>query len=371
MQPFYVLSDRCLDRERELDVKDYNQLLTPQKLWYGIIHRHMAMTSSAFAAICAPFLTIIASGLFSPGAAISQQTGIIAQTTAWFNTSDTHAPYGGSFNNSDPPMITRIMYSNAGFPQWTYSELALAEVGFEAGVTGNITRTHNAASVPSQLAIEVPALRVVMNCTTRPYTSAAPAPIVSSFQSSAPTFLEVNMTFPEAATEGDNFQQGSPRWNYANGALTTQWAYNNKPGIVGYWTPAFFGDAPWPTTMSLFAEVDANGNPKNITILTCMPYIETVRANAVFNLPSFELAAPATAIESAAKYFNNDSFWAMTPFSIAGGTFDQVLIPVNLTKPSPLSASDSFFQALFQSHAVSWVRQTPENSLMQSDTYIE
>jgi hypothetical protein len=64
LQPFYVLSDRCPSREREVDVKDYNRLLTPQKLWYAIRYRHLAMASAALAAICAPFLTIVVSGLF-------------------------------------------------------------------------------------------------------------------------------------------------------------------------------------------------------------------------------------------------------------------------------------------------------------------
>lgn len=184
-----------------------------------------------------------------------------------------------------------------------------------------------------------------MNCTTHQYTSAAP---VLSIESS-PTLLEVNITSLGGCPNLTNLD--TP-WTCSDGKLSTQWYY--KPGIIGYWSPDYFSDPLYPSTIGLFGKVDAKGNPENLTILICAPYVETVRANVTFNIPSFDLVPsaagpPVAAIESTAKFFNNDSFWSL--YGNGGeteNTFDSVLPSVNLTTPSPLSSSDGFFQALFQ-----------------------
>ena len=141
-------------------------------------------------------------------------------------------------------------------------------------------------------------------------------------------------------------------WIYAKGILSTQWLSN--PGIIGYWTPpTWFGAAPCPTTLGIFGEVDDHENVRNLTVLACLPYVETLQASATFQLPNFELVPsiekpPVAPIESSAKFFNNDSYWAMNSWGETENAFDSVLATVNLSTQSPLSASDGFFQALFQ-----------------------
>ena len=141
--------------------------------------------------------------------------------TGWFNVTDPDYPFGTFYNNSDPKATTRIVYLNASYPQWTYSELALAEIDPEKD-SNNKAASYNASS-SSQLSIQMPSLRANMNCTVLPYLSAAV---------SQQDFLEVNINFPEACTQGGNVL---PDWGYAKGILSTQWLY--KPGIIGYWTP--------------------------------------------------------------------------------------------------------------------------------------
>ena len=230
------------------------------------------------------------------------------------------------------------MYSGANFPRWTSSELVLAQIGLKTGVSGDLFGNHNASSAPSQLSIEVPALRGVMNCTPH---------AIKSARRTSDEWLEINITFPEAVALPRGTQM--PSWNYANGTLSTLWFSSARAGIVGYWTPDFFGDADWLTTMGLFAKVDADGNPENVTILTCKPYVETIQTNAIFDVPSFDLIAPASPINSTARYFNDDSYFKMSSPDVTQGsnTFDDVLLPVNLTTGYPLSRTDSFFQALF------------------------
>lgn len=243
-------------------------------------------------------------------------------------------------------MTTHIMYSNASFPQWTFSELALAEIGFETELPEDIASL-GTSTAPSQLSINLPAIRAVMNCTTHPYTSAA-----TIFDEHMLTFLEVNMTFSGGCPKTLHPYSNATSWSCNNDRLSTQWYY--KPGIIGYWSPDYFGDPLFPTTIGLFGKVDAKGNTENLTMLTCAPYVETVQANATFNLPSFDLVPsaagpPVTAIESTVKFFNNDSFWSI--FGNGDTTqnvFDVVLPSVYITTQPPLSSSDGFFQALFQ-----------------------
>ena len=260
--------------------------------------------------------------------------------TGWFNVTNPDS-LGWVGNNSDPKATTRIVYSNASYPQWTYSELALAEIDLEIESKKDAA-SYNASS-PSQLSIQIPSLRANVNCTVLPYLSAAVKPWPSQ-----PAFLEVNISFPQACTQGGDVLTS---WGYAKGILSTKWLC--KPGIIGYWTPStWFGAAPCPTTLGIFGEVDDHGNPRNLTVLACLPYVETVQASATFQLPNFDLVPstekpPVAPIESSARFFNNDSYWAMD-LDGEENAFDHVLATVNLSTPSPLSASDGFFQALFQ-----------------------
>ena len=260
--------------------------------------------------------------------------------TGWFNAG---YPLGFVFpNNTDPKATTRIVYSNASYPQWTYSELALAEINLDVESKKDATGANG--SSPSQLSIEVPSLRANLNCTVFPHLSAAVVP-----WSSQPAFLEVNVSFPNACTQDGSLPES---WSFAKGILSTTWLYN--PGIIGYWTPpTWFGPTPCPTTLGIFGEVDDHGNPGNLTVLACLPYVETVQASATFQLPNFDLVPstekpPVVPIESSARFFNSDSYWAMNGWGATENAFDSVLATVNLSTPSPLSASDGFFQALFQ-----------------------
>ena len=258
--------------------------------------------------------------------------------TGWFNVTNSDYSLDRVYNNSDPKATTRIVYLNASYPQWTYSELALAEIDLE--IDSNKEAASYNASSPSQLSIQIPSLRANMNCTVLPYLSAAV---------SKQDLLEVNISFPQACTQGGNVLT---EWGYARGILSTQWRYNS--GIIGYWTPpTWFGAATCPTTLGIFGEVDDHGNPRNLTVLACLPYVETVQASATFQLPNFDLVPstekpPVVPIESSARFFNNDSYWAMNSWGEEENAFDSVLATVNLSTRSPLSASDGFFQALFQ-----------------------
>ncbi|KAL8845078.1 MAG: hypothetical protein Q9176_000750 [Flavoplaca citrina] len=296
----------------------------------------------------------------SPGPATTTFDGVNMKITGWFNVTEQPPPehlYWSALNNSDPFMTTRIMYSNASGPRWTYSELALAKIDLADDTTEDILSSErmSVSSDPPSITVEVPALRAVMNCTTRPHATTRRQALYSN--QSDYRLLEVNLTLPDICNQLDE----STSFTCSDNKMSTQWMY--KPGIIGYWAESW---TQARTTMGVFGDIDEEGIPKNLTILTCTPYLETVQARAIFDLPAFEPADQSVAvdtsgtprietIESTRKLFNHDSFWTLfgggggPQRGRPGGTFDKVLPSVNLTGyPSPLASSDGFFQALFQ-----------------------
>lgn len=184
-------------------------------------------------------------------------------------------------NSSDPRMTTHIMYSNASFPQWTFSELTLAEIGFETELPEDIASL-GTSTAPSQLFHQSPSHPCGHELYNTSLYSAAPI-----FNENQLTLLKVNMTFSRGCPKTLDSNSNDTSWSCNNDRLSTQWYY--KPGIIGNWSPDYFGDPLFPTTIGLFGKVDAKGNTENLTMLTCAPYVETVQANATFNLPSFDL----------------------------------------------------------------------------------
>lgn len=279
--------------------------------------------------------------------ALSRQSGIEVSIAGWFNATPENTSavaYGPSF--ADPLATTRIIYLNDSFPQWTYAELALAEIG-----PIDTSRIKLNSSAALQVSLEVPALRAVLNCTTHPYLTTGLGKATFNSQ----RYFQVNMTWPEACSD---FSLRNNVWTYEDGELSTQWAFDpTTPGVIAYWAP---GDdshsASCPRAMALFGEVDSRGKASELTILTCNPYVEKLQAQATFEVPSFNLTTARGAnlsikpLEDTTEFFSNDSYFSLTYNAVGRdqNVFDEALISVNLTTPSPLAASDGFFQALFQ-----------------------
>ena len=64
LQPYYEIKYGPLYQSRGVFVKDYNGMLALQTFWFAIRHRHLALMFSTLAALLAPFLTIVVSGLY-------------------------------------------------------------------------------------------------------------------------------------------------------------------------------------------------------------------------------------------------------------------------------------------------------------------
>ncbi|KAL8864971.1 MAG: hypothetical protein Q9198_009537 [Flavoplaca austrocitrina] len=221
---------------------------------------------------------------FLPGPATTTFDGVNMKITGWFNVTEQPPPehlYWSALNNSDPFMVTSIMYSNASYPRWTYSELALAKIDLADNTAEDILSSErmSVSSDPPSITVEILALRAVMNYTTRPYAITRRQPLY--YNQSDYSLLEVNLTLPDICDQLDE----STSFTCSDNRMSTQWMY--KPGIIGYWAESW---TQARTTMGVFGDIDDEGIPKNLTVLTFTPYLETVQTRAIFDLPSFELA---------------------------------------------------------------------------------
>ncbi|KAI4256448.1 MAG: hypothetical protein L6R42_006215, partial [Xanthoria sp. 1 TBL-2021] len=352
LQRFHNLQEGRTERDSNTFTKDFGGMIPIRAFVHALRNGHVAMMATTLTALSGPATLVY--------------DAVNTKIIGWFNVTDhrlptfPERPYWPARNNSDPFMITRIIYPNASYPQWTYSELALAEIALDDDVAQEVSSWDNTVSShPPSITVETPALRAVMNCTSQPYASARQLP-PAPYQGTDPAphytldyaLLEVNLTLPDICSHID---EDSSLFPCFNSAMSTQWVY--KRGIIGYWAGSW---AQVGMTMGIFGDIDAIGNPRDLTILTCMPYVETLQARAVFELPSFELAhrtvaegtletSPVEAIESTRKFFNHDSFWTLFGENLTGDPFDKVLPSVNRTGfPSQFASSDGFFQALFQ-----------------------
>ena len=203
----------------------------------------------------------------SPGPTTTTFDGVNMKITGWFNVTEQPPPehlYWSALDNSDPFMTPRIMYSNASYPRWTYSELALAKIDLADDSAEDILSSERmpVSLDPPSITVEIPALRAVKNCTTRPYTTTR-QPFHSD--QSDYSLLEVNLTLPDICNQLDE----STSFTCSDNKMSSQWMY--KPGIIGYWAESWTQSR---TTMGVFGDIDEEGIPKNLAILTCTPYLE-------------------------------------------------------------------------------------------------
>ena len=282
---------------------------------------------------------------------VRSSSTLSANTLGWFNETHPARPNASmSEQYWDVTILDNIMYLGSIPPQWTSLELALAKIQNDGGQGPN---TNSA-----QLSIQVPALRGVMNC-----SSTKVADIAASAND-----LSFDMTVPEhccsswGMSSSDQSTESRTSSTYAflkcsDGQLRSNWT--SKPGINGFLSDIASSDWTCPTTVGVFAEIDDKDTAQNLTAFTCMPYVESVQAEAVFDYPSFNLStnqsspsstndkSSAQSIESTKQYFNNESLWTTGALVFASGNQNS-LMQMNLSTPNPLARSDAFFQAIFQ-----------------------
>ena len=129
--------------------------LPPHALFVALRSGSLAACLTLLAGFVSSFLTIVVSGLYSPGPVLSIQNVTVQQTD---NFNFTHIDI--SLDDGAAATITNlIMYSNLSYPQWTSDNLALPSMVMTSSVQGPT----NASQTASMYAT-VPAFRAALDC---------------------------------------------------------------------------------------------------------------------------------------------------------------------------------------------------------------
>lgn len=130
-------------------------------LWDAIKFRELALFFAAASVIIAPFLTIIASGLFVPQVVDTINDLIVNRTDKWAGQPD----FDAHFENLR--MTTNLVISgNLSYPNWTYADLVLSKIEIPPQEATHIDAQDFRNS--TVLNVPLPALRLKPNCTVVP-----------------------------------------------------------------------------------------------------------------------------------------------------------------------------------------------------------
>jgi hypothetical protein len=118
VQPYQTLKKGGVPARASL-FDDYNAEIALHTFWHTARRKHVALLASTLAVLCAPFLTIVVSGLYKTGY-VSSTYPVQMQVKGWFNaTVDSSLPSGIDTqpkSANEDVLSSLIIYSNATFP---------------------------------------------------------------------------------------------------------------------------------------------------------------------------------------------------------------------------------------------------------------
>ena len=298
--------------------------LPPYAFFLAARSGYLAACLTLLAGFVSSFLTIVVSGLYSPGPVSSRQNVTIQQID---NFNFTHIDI--SLDDGAAATITNlVMYSNLSYPQWTSDNLVLPSM-----VMASSVESTNASQIASMFAT-VPALRGVLDC------SPVPSRYIQSIMSSGAgpecegcndiVELDYSMALPWSFCAGSITNQTNATWSQRyltpNDSSTvysghgTDLLWSLEGGISGDGAmqaqtnlgsatslDTQFTDNTLPTCPSVsFSLGNTNAGRKtnttiqggegavwkshtNITLMYCYQRLERVMTNVTFNYPSFNI----------------------------------------------------------------------------------
>jgi len=230
---------------------------TIEVFWNSARSGQISVFAAALAAVFAPMLTIVASGLY-----IEEYVPLIrevsVQPQGWFSSADTapaNAPYYTE-TSFVPGFYTSLLDGvNLSYPAWTHGELALSKVAALPDVS-----THDENALPNNefsFSVRLPALRGAMNC------SALDQDASQDLASSLDSLVDGQWRF-QSATPGNCGSDGT----YTINTSDLQQMYMNVPNRGYFEAMVYSGDS-----CSLF--VLATRTQTRLTITPSCPVVHT------------------------------------------------------------------------------------------------
>jgi Protein of unknown function (DUF3433) len=267
--------------------------LNPYVLWGAIRSRDLALGVAAFSVMLAPFLPIIASGLYTIQN-IGRYQRVQVQQIDWFQNLSLSAQISNFQVGLFPALIGQ---QNLTYPQWTYNEIVLPKiklVPLEPTVgTENVENT-------ALVMLQVPVIRGAMNCSVLPESRINKTRTRIS-KTTDTTFLHINFD------AGPNCKTGG-----FPDPLIFLPSLPNTSGYIGDIYPLYSDGTSehCDDFQMLLAFRQAKNNlTRTLQFLVCAPYTEQLEVDLTLMLPSYSISPthPPVAIESRARFFSNDS----------------------------------------------------------------
>lgn len=288
----------------------------------GLKHSRFAVTAASLSAILAPFLTIIVSGLFTTKATV-QGLHVAVNALNWFNTTT------AELIDTNVPLL--IIEGNMSYPQWTYSELAVPQLGLVDNAT-------DLALNGSTLSVDTPAVRGGIQC------SVVPEDRILNLSLSDYGYLATNISAPDGCGNS-GLIDGPMNWLTASVSIPV-----NATGYFGYSLTLGSGDGC--PTIVLYYGHSTDMKIDNFSAVTCIQYLERVQANVTFDLPDFKISTDPIVHANSAVNFS--SFYPTFP----------TLQVLNVTGTDDV-LDDTFSAMVYGKDGV------PTSELLDADTLID
>ncbi|KAK8121521.1 hypothetical protein PG999_005641 [Apiospora kogelbergensis] len=297
--PYYELRHHPLRARHSLFINPLSQPII-QSFLQSISKSYWAITTTSLASLLAPWLVIVAGGLYSAQPVVSQVTVNLTRTSH-FNSSFYANP--NSMSLSGPYMgvqntINMIQSLNMSFPLWTQHDLALEQLkvhpqDMDTSAGGNLTA-------------RVTAVRALMDCTE----------IMPS---------NLNMKFPDDSSQG--WSQALVSWN--NDPMAQRCPASNLTIPLPPQPYMSIGNITWlpyekgqpddcPVLMATYGLLNKTSPSGGIHVLACRVPVEQVEVEATFSLPEYSIlnvisddatVKPFTKLGNVHAYAHD--FWAL------------------------------------------------------------
>lgn len=317
-QPYIALQGRSASAKTSILCNPLGKV-TFLALWEAVRFRQLAVTATATAAMFAPFLTIVSSGLYTVQKVPFSQV-LPVQQIDWFDRAGVRMQYE---NGSYGLILGLIADQNMTYPKWTYDELAIPQFAIDRH---QITAPGvQQSSDERTISLQSSALRGALNCTAHPVikvNQSGSGPCTwcngATRGSDITSFMfALDMNTPNCVPS-DNLVSGQQYpatvlMNAPTGpgvagdiAVLSYLMGENEPTAVGH-SRSTYCDRSFAM---LLAHVEHN-TTDYIDAIWCTPYTQQVTVNVTFNLPdySISLATPPKALEDTARFFSEDSWF--------------------------------------------------------------
>ncbi|KAH6893362.1 hypothetical protein B0T10DRAFT_271548 [Thelonectria olida] len=394
--PFDALRRRKATADRSIHLNLVGKLL-PHAVFLSLKTRHFAVFIALIGNFIGGFLTIVVSGLYS-SAEVPKVHNLTLQQTDQFSFDNVDLSLD---DNQAAAVDSLIEYLNLDYPKWTYKDLA-----FNHFKAPPLSSKNSSARAP--LAIEVPATRAKLNCTTVPSNSRQVSIIeddqgggtIASLPGSSIFFTPVEgyiyvgfnttLKFSDYCERVPSKNVSEAYWmQYFMLPINKAPAYVGKGSVMQWYSDGVMGDGALDTNPTSGTGLGANGlgtgnfgcptfavtlgtsrvtgmeRDGNITRYSidhdfgtalCYQNVEEVTTNLTWNLPEFDLAGSLPTVnESSASLIKTINGSERHEFAVNAwlmGFTDSVF---NRSLPGPDNSSylnnyvDSFINGLVNS----------------------